>query len=149
MIPNDLSETARILLRLGAAFLLALPIGWERELRERSPGLRTFALVSLGSCAYLLLGQHVFGPSLEAQARVLQGLLTGIGFVGAGAILKGERDVHGIATAASIWNTAAVGAAAAYGSFVLGVALSVANLATLHFLRTGHGPSGPRDRQQG
>jgi len=139
---DDPSGTAGMLLRLAVAFVLALPIGWERELRERSPGLRTFPLVSLGSCGYLLLGHHVFGSALDAEGRVLQGLVTGIGFVGAGAILKGDKDVRGLATAASIWNTAAVGAAAAYGSYVLGVALSVANFITLHFLRTGQERAG-------
>jgi putative Mg2+ transporter-C (MgtC) family protein len=145
---DDLSGSAQMLIRLGAAFLFALPIGWERELRVKSPGLRTFPLVAVGACAYLLLGQDVFASSADAQARVLQGLLTGIGFVGGGAILKRDRDVHGVATAASIWNTAAVGAAAAYGRYDLGLALSLANLVTLHFLRKSQAPREPPDQQK-
>jgi putative Mg2+ transporter-C (MgtC) family protein len=62
-------------------------------------------------------------------------LLTGIGFIGGGAILKGEKNVRGIATAASLWNTGAIGAAAAYGRYELGLMLSLSNLLTLHLLR--------------
>jgi putative Mg2+ transporter-C (MgtC) family protein len=137
------NELLDILPRVGAAFLLALPLGWERELASRTPGLRTFPLVALGACAYLLIGQQALGESAEAQARVLSGLLTGIGFVGGGAILKGKRDVRGIATAASLWNTGAIGAAAAYGRYGLGLILSVANLLTLHLLRAHQIPREP------
>lgn len=134
------------LLRVGAAFLLALPLGWERTLTARSAGLGTFPLVALGACAYLLIGQQALGESAEAQARVLSGLLTGIGFIGGGAILKRERDVRGIATAASPWNTGAIGAAAAYGRYELGLILSVANLFTLHLLRTSQRRQAPPSR---
>jgi len=84
-----------VLLRVGAAFLLALPLGCERELAARTVGLRTFPLVAMGACAYLLIGQEALGESAEARARILAGLVTGIGFVGGGAILKGRRDVRG------------------------------------------------------
>lgn len=129
------TELLNILLRVGVAFVLALPLGWEREVAARTAGLRTFPLVALGACAYLLIGQQALGDSAEAQARILSGLLTGIGFIGGGAILKGEKDVRGIATAASLWNTGAIGAAAAYGRYELGLMLSLGNLLTLHLLR--------------
>ena len=138
------TEILNILLRIGAAFLLALPLGWERGLTARTAGLRTFPLVAVGACAYLLIGQHALGESAEAQARVLSGLLTGIGFVGGGAILKTERDVRGVATAASLWNTGAIGAAAAYGRYELGLILSVTNLLTLHLLRAAQRLQGPQ-----
>ncbi len=132
------TETVDMLLRVGVAFLLALPLGWERELAARTVGLRTFPLVALGACAYLLIGREALGENAEAQARILSGLVTGIGFVGGGAILKGKRDVRGVATAASLWNTGAIGAAAAYGRYELGLMLSVANLLTLRLLRASH-----------
>lgn len=126
--------TVRVLLSLLLAFALALPVGWERERRHRTPGLRTFPLVALGACAYVLLAAAAFGDSQDAQARVLQGLLTGIGFIGGGAIVKYGSDVQGIATAVSIWITAAVGAAVALDHYALAGGLSAITLLTLHWL---------------
>lgn len=129
-----LLETVGLLLLAGA---LAVPIGWEREEANRPAGLRTFPVVALASCAYLLIAQQSFTGSEEAQARILQGLLTGMGFIGGGAILKKEdRElVKGVATAASLWTTGAVGAAVAYKQFEIAVVLSVANLLVLRFIR--------------
>ena len=121
-------------LRLLAALLLALPIGWERELAARSAGLRTFPLVALAACGYVLLALEVVGDTPEAQARVLQGLMTGIGFIGGGAILKSKEHVHGTATAAGIWVTGAIGAAAAYGRLGLAVLLSALTMLVLAVL---------------
>jgi putative Mg2+ transporter-C (MgtC) family protein len=118
-----------ILTRLGAAFLFALPLAWERE-KGRHLGLRTVPLVSVGACGYLLLNQ-LLGEGPEATARVLQGVLTGIGFIGGGAILKQGADVIGIATAAAIWNTGAIGAAIAYGEYLLGLFLALINVLIL------------------
>lgn len=126
------NEVARIAMRLGIAWLLSLPLAWEREKASRTAGMRTFPLVSLGACAYLMLGRDVLGGHPDAEARVIQGLMTGIGFVGGGVILKKGLEVHGIATAASLWNTAAIGAAVAYERYALGAVLSVANLFALH-----------------
>jgi putative Mg2+ transporter-C (MgtC) family protein len=125
-----LDATVRILL----AYALALPIGWERE-RERTSGVRTFPLVAMASCGYVLLGSAFAPPAtIEAQARIVQGLITGIGFIGAGAILKGSGSVHGTATAASLWNTGVIGAAVAMGRIEIAVVLSVLNLLTLRLL---------------
>ena len=121
-------------MRLLVALLLALPIGWERELAARSAGLRTFPLVALAACGYVLLALGVVGDAPEAQARVLQGLMTGIGFIGGGAILKSKEHVHGTATAAGIWVTGAIGAAAAYGSFGLAILLSALTIGVLGVL---------------
>ena len=123
------------LVRLGLACLLALPIAWDREKQARSLGLRTFPLVAMASTGYLLISQTVLGWESEAQARILQGLITGIGFLGGGAIVKQGVTVHGTATAASIWNTAAIGAAVAYGRFEIALALSAVNFLTLRWLR--------------
>ena len=111
----DESLLGQQLLRLGVALVLALPIGWERETAARSAGLRTFPLVALAACGYVLVALRAAGEDADAQARVLQGLMTGIGFIGGGAILKSREHVHGTATAAGIWVTGAIGAAAAYG----------------------------------
>ena len=123
-------------LRLLAALLLALPIGWERELAARSAGLRTFPLVALAACGYVLLALDVVGDVPEGQARVLQGLMTGIGFIGGGAILKSKEHVHGTATAAGIWVTGAIGAATAYGRLGLAVLLSATTVLVLAVLGT-------------
>lgn len=115
-------------LRLAGALLLALPTAWHRERHSRIMGLRTFPLVALGACAYMLIGQAFIGPdNTEATARILQGLLSGIGFVGGGAIIKHDDHVRGTASAASIWVTGALGAAAGMGYWGYAVALSVLN----------------------
>ena len=120
-----------------AAFALALPIGWERDDADRPAGLRTFPLVGLASCAFMLLGVRAFPDSPDAQARILQGLITGIGFIGGGAILKdgSAGHVRGIATATSIWSTGAIGAAVALERFELGVVLSLMNFLILRWIR--------------
>src|SRR5688572_17852332 len=131
---NSLIETAGHLAQLAVAFVLALPIAWDREQRERSAGLRTFTLVAISTCGFLIAARNSLGPSADAESRVWQGLLTGIGFIGSGAILKTEGSVRGTATAASIWNTAAVGAAVAYSNYDIAVVLSIANFAVLRWL---------------
>jgi len=115
--------------RLCFAFVLALPLAWERQ-SERHIGLRTVPLVSVGACAYLLLAAHL-GADAEGRMRVIQGLLSGMGFIGAGAILKHGGDVVGIATAATIWNMGAVGGACAFGDYTLALILSAINTGVL------------------
>ena len=131
----DFSVIGYHLSRLAIAFILALPVAWDRERAERTLGLRTFPLVAMASAGYLLLAQSVCGDDTGAQARFFQGLMTGIGFLGGGAIVKRGLNVHGTATAASIWNTAAVGAAVAYGLFEIAVVLSTVNFAVLRWLQ--------------
>ncbi len=118
--------------RVGIAYLMTAIIGWERERKAHSAGLRTFPLVGVASCGYLLvLGPQ---PDPQAQSRVLQGLITGIGFVGGGAILKEGATVTGTATAASIWNAGVIGAAVAMGRYDIGIVLALLNLLTLRAL---------------
>src|SRR5437660_6750229 len=114
----------RDILRLVIAYALALPVGWYREKEAHSIGVRTFPVVAMASCGYLLLASPAthFGP--DAQSRIIQGMVAGIGFIGGGAILKSEGNVHGTATAASIWNTGVVGAAVALDRYVLAVMLA-------------------------
>ena len=125
-------------LRLLGAYLLALPIGWEREHATRIMGLRTFSLIAVASCGYVLIAAQVVGLGAEPQARIIQGLMTGIGFVGGGAILKRGANVRGTATAVSIWMTGALGAAVAYSELEIAVLLSALNFLTLRFLTPLH-----------
>ena len=110
------------------AYLLALPIGWEREREAKSLGVRTFPLVAMASCGYVLVGRLFGGASADAQSRIIQGVITGIGFIGGGAILKTQGSVRGTATAASIWNTGVIGTAVALERYEIAVVLSVLNL---------------------
>lgn len=106
----------------------------ERTAASRSIGLRTFPLVAVASASYALLGKTLFDEDPTAESRVLQGLITGIGFLGGGAILKRGSTVSGTATAASLWATAAVGAAVAYDRYEIALVLTVATFATLRSL---------------
>ncbi len=106
----DAEQLTRLLLRLGLAMLLGAAIGYERESRDSSAGLRTHMLVALGTALFILVPlQTGMGP--EAMSRVIQGLLAGIGFLGAGAVIKQSDSgkVRGLTTAAGIWTTAAIG----------------------------------------
>lgn len=122
------------LLKLAGTFLLALPIAWEREHSTRIMGLRTFSLVAVASCGYVLIATRVVGFDADPQARIIQGLMTGIGFIGGGAILKQGPNVRGTATAVSIWMTGALGAAVAYSELEIAVLLSTLNYLTLRVL---------------
>lgn len=86
-------EMTVLLSSLAASYLLALPLGWERKAEsEAQVGLRVFPLVAVSSCAYVFLGQQLFAGEFSAeQSDVLQGLMTGIGFIGAGAIVKSVK----------------------------------------------------------
>lgn len=121
------------LLKLLVAFLLALPIGWEREQATRLMGLRTFPIVAMASCAYVLVSISVIGDSGDARARIIQGLMSGIGFIGGGAILKEENTVRGTATAASVWMTGAVGAAVAFQRYEIAIITIALNFLILRF----------------
>ena len=128
-------ELPRTLLNLAVAFALGIPIGWDREHQRFGPGLRTYPLLALGACAYLEIGQFAFRDHIEGEARVFQALVSGIGFIGAGAIIKGRAEVHGLATAVSLWVTVSVGIAASYQLFALAAVLSGATLVSLRVLK--------------
>ena len=117
--------------KLLIAYLLTLPLGYLREKEAHSVGVRTFPIVAIASCGYLLVSR----TNTDAFTRVLQGLIAGIGFVGGGAILKEGATIHGAATAASIWNTGVIGAAVALGKYDIALVLSVMNGLTLHFMK--------------
>ncbi len=111
--------------KLAISYALIFPVGWFREKEAHTIGVRTFPLVAVASCGYVMLA----GPGIDAQSRIIQGLVTGIGFIGGAAIFRSERGVvHGAATAASIWATAAVGAAVAQEKWLLAVGLAILDL---------------------
>lgn len=123
-------DVVQIILLLLVAFVLALPIGYDREKRDGSAGIRTFPVVAMASCGFMLVGLVEYG-SEEAQARLAYGIVTGIGFIGGGAILKRDGgSVSGIATAASIWCTGAVGMAVAHRRFEIAIALALITFLT-------------------
>ena len=124
----------RHLRELFLAYLFAIPIAWDRESHARSAGLRTFPLVAVAACAYMLIGYQVL-DSTDAEARVIQGLMTGMGFIGGGAILKSDQRVRGTATAASLWATGAIGLAVASQRLEIALVISVVTFATLRLLK--------------
>jgi len=125
-------DALRSVQQIGIAYLLTAVIGWDRENEAHSTGLRTFPIVGMASCGYLLvLGPQ---PDAAAQSRVLQGLITGIGFVGGGAILKEGTTVKGTATAASVWNAGVIGASVAMDRYEIAILLAALNLFTLRAL---------------
>lgn len=116
------------------AYLLAIPSAWDREVRDRAVGLRTFPLVAVAACGYALIGFAVL-ESPDAQARIMQGLIAGIGFIGGGAILKGGGSVEGTATAAGLWATGAIGLSVASHRFEIAILISIATFLTLRYLK--------------
>ena len=119
---------------LAAAFALAVPIGWDREKKARSAGLRTFPLVAMASCGFVQASEHLLVHSPDGMAKVIEGLITGIGFIGGGAILKQGTTVLGTATAASLWATGAIGVSVGLGAFDVAVTVAVFTFLTLKLL---------------
>lgn len=116
------------------AYVLALPIGWDREKSERSAGLRTFPLVAIASCGFIQATEHLTMGNAEATARIVEGLITGMGFIGGGAILVVKASVRGTATAASLWATGAIGTAVGLGAYDIALVLSIMTFLTLRFM---------------
>ena len=121
-------------LTLAAAFVLAVPIGWDREKRARSAGLRTFPLVAMASCGFVQASEQLMVNSPDGMAKVIEGVITGIGFIGGGAILKQGTTVQGTATAASLWATGAIGVSVGLGSYDVAVTVAVFTFLTLRLL---------------
>ena len=127
---HDSKLLAHVVIRLLAATILGGIVGLQRQTTRKPAGLRTHMLVSLSTAAFVIAGSGM-GMSLEGLSRVVQGIITGIGFIGAGTILKlsQEHEIKGLTTAASVWMTAAIGVTV--GSGALGIALMVTLLAFL------------------
>ena len=133
-LPNiDWTQLLDYLWHLLLAYALAIPIGLDREQSQRHFGLRTFPLVAVVSCGFMMVGMSVIDTT-DGEARIFQGIITGIGFIGGGAIFKSEDKVSGTTSAASIWNTGAIGLAVAFGRFEIAIILSLLNFLTLLFV---------------
>src|SRR5207253_8801750 len=118
-LPPDTSE---LVLRLFAAAVIGSGIGIDREVRGKPAGMRTHALVSLGAALCTVVVIRLAPPNVadfDAVSRVIQGIIAGVGFLGAGAILKSPESVQGLTTAASIWFVAALGAACGIGQWLV------------------------------
>lgn len=123
-----------VVLRLGAAVIVGALIGLDRELRGKPAGFRTVALVSLGSAMFVLTGLGT-GGTADSTSRAIQGIVTGVGFLGAGTIVRGQTQdsVKGLTTAASVWLAAANGIACGLAQWPLVVTASAFGLIVLAF----------------
>lgn len=133
------------ILALAAAYALALPIAWNREKEDRSAGLRTFPLVALASCGFVQATETLLAGSPDGLAKVLEGVITGVGFIGGGAILKQGDAVRGTATAASLWATGAIGLAVGLAVYDVAVTISVFTYATLRLMTPLKEPDPPKE----
>jgi putative Mg2+ transporter-C (MgtC) family protein len=131
----DAAQATRITVRLVLAALLGGMIGYEREQKGKAAGLRTHMLVALGSALFVLVVQQS-GGGADSVSRVIQGLVAGIGFLGAGAILNNRSDPHirGLTTAAGVWMTAAIGVATGLGRELTAILATVLALVILAVL---------------
>ncbi|WP_144640675.1 MgtC/SapB family protein [Bordetella genomosp. 13] len=131
----DASEATRMVVRLMMAALLGGLLGYERERSGKSAGLRTHILVALGAALFVLAPQQA-GMHINDLSRVMQGVIAGIGFLGAGAIIKfsDERRIRGLTTSAGIWLTAAIGITAGMGRETTAVFTTLLALFVLHVL---------------
>jgi putative Mg2+ transporter-C (MgtC) family protein len=157
--------------RLGGALLLGSLIGLERERKHRPAGFRTMILISLGSAGFMLLGHEAIRAASEAAradaaanpgvplapigsadvSRIIQGLIGGIGFLGAGAVIQNKKAVRGLTTAAAVWCTSAVGASCGLGFFRLAAMLAAACLFTLivlELVEDKYFPDGDEERDR-
>ena len=130
-MPSDLELLGRLLL----AAVLGGAIGAERELNDQAAGLRTHMLLTIGACLFTLVSAYGFGAGPRDPSRLAAQIVTGIGFLGGGAIVRHGLTVKGLTTAASIWATASVGVAVGVGQYLLGVGGAVLVSVTLLGLR--------------
>ena len=130
---------AEIIIRLVLSLVLSGLIGLERQMHRRTAGLRTHILVSLGSCLIMLTSLYIFAIYKNEvpldPTRIAAGVITGIGFLGAGAIIRDRGGVKGLTTAASLWVVAGIGLATGCGFYKAALFTTVLALLTLFFLR--------------
>ena len=140
MDPSDLLPNLRHLAflphirDLSIAYALAFLIGWNREREDRSAGLRTFPLVAVAACGFVQATEGLAAAEPEAMARIVEGVITGIGFIGGGAIIKQGGAVQGAATAAGLWATGAIGAAIGLGSYDVAIVITAFTIFTFRGL---------------
>lgn len=133
----------QIILRLVLSVVLSGLIGFERQIHKRNAGLRTHILVCLGSCLIMLTSLYVFDIYKDKvaldPARIAAGVITGIGFLGAGTIIREKENVKGLTTAASLWLVAALGLAVGVGFYIASITTTILALIVLLFLRYAEG----------
>jgi putative Mg2+ transporter-C (MgtC) family protein len=140
MDPADLVPSVRHLAflphvrDLSIAYALAFLIGWNREREDRSAGLRTFPLVAVAACGFVQASEGLVRGEPEAMARIVEGVITGIGFIGGGAILKNAGEVQGTATAAALWATGAIGIAVGLANYDVAMVVCLFTITTLYVL---------------
>jgi putative Mg2+ transporter-C (MgtC) family protein len=129
---HDRQQIARVVIRLVAALILGGLVGLQRERTHKPAGLRTHMLVCLGTAVFVTTCGAV-GMSFDAQSRVIQGIVTGLGFIGAGSILKlsQEHEIKGLTTAAGVWMTAAIGVTVGLGALGIGIIATILTLIIL------------------
>ncbi len=136
---GSVADVTQVLMRLGLALILGGILGFERELSRRDAGMRTHMMVAVGAALFVVVPLQA-GFSQDNMSRVLQGLVSGIGFLGAGAIIKlsAEREVRGLTTAASLWLSAGVGVASGLGreaTAILSVVIALAILSSARLFK--------------
>jgi putative Mg2+ transporter-C (MgtC) family protein len=115
----------------GLAVLLGGLIGLEREIHRKPAGLRTNVLICLSAALFTHLALSISEEGFDSTSRILQGVITGVGFIGAGAVIRGSHEIHGITTAASIWLVTGVGIACGFGVYDAAVGVTVIALIVL------------------
>ncbi|QRM31761.1 MgtC/SapB family protein [Microvirga sp. VF16] len=131
----DYAVQIEMSLRLGAATIAGMTVGINRDIHDKPIGMRTLGLVSLGSAIVILAGSVYEGVHFgqDAVSRVIQGIMTGLGFLGAGAVLRArdKMEVHGLTTAATVWIAAGLGVAAGLGAWFITIAGTIVTLLLL------------------
>ena len=130
-MPFDISTDLSIVVRLLLAAVLGAMVGLEREIHEHPAGMRTHLLVSVGSASFTILSIEAFGAPGGDPGRIAAQIVSGIGFLGAGAILKEGATIRGLTTAASLWAVASVGMAAGAGAWVVALTVAVVVVVSL------------------
>jgi putative Mg2+ transporter-C (MgtC) family protein len=127
-IGDGLGDDVVFIARMLLTAFLSFTIGWEREMRGSPAGDRTYALIGLGSAAFTAVGVDAFPATAE---KLIAGVVTGVGFLGAGMILKDGQRISGLTTAAAMWAVAAVGVIVGAGEYLMGVTLTIVILVVL------------------
>lgn len=150
LVPDGWPEMAA---RLALALLIGAACGWDREREGRAAGLRTYMLVCVGAAGFSMIGMELLadigpgdGSTRYDPSRIVAGIVTGIGFLGAGTIIQSGGKVTGLTTAAGLWAIAAAGAASGVGQYPLAILLGVFTLLVLAFLKMADRWIGPATR---
>lgn len=130
----DIDQALFHIFVLGITYLITLPVGIERSRTPHGIGLRTLTLVSVTCCAYTLIGQAMF-ESEEAVSKFFYGILTGVGFIGGGAVFKSKNGVHGAASAGAVWASASIGVAVGLAMLEIAIVVSLLTSGTLYVMR--------------